>query len=290
MVDSARQLRQKQSSDKSLEKNTMKQTLLFVAAFALATGAKAQLWNGDPLPPAWGGDYVIDPYFVPDGGGQSEFDMDSGFDFSLDDDGTRPIGITEDNGWLDASTFALSLEENDVVKVTFLGETAGWNNDFGMNLGNSNVSGGTAFTIWDQINGATPSYGSQTGFTQGAGDPSTIDFWLNSNNAENGGTYSMFFPDSSDPSNSGLPAFDYSARGRVFDVFDDIAGIERSILVIAIEDWRNFDADFTDMFFAIEIGTRFGEPQFPVPEPSTYGLLGAMVLLGLVAVRRARRS
>jgi hypothetical protein len=99
----------------------------------------------------------------------------------------------------------------------------------------------------------------------------------------------MFFPDTSDPSNSGLPAFDYSARGRVFDVFDDLAGIERSILVIAIEDWRNFDADFTDMFFAIEIGTRFGEPQFPVPEPSTYGLIGAMLLLVLVAVRRARR-
>ena len=266
----------------------MKQTILFVAAFALATGANAQLWNGDPLPPDWGGDYVIDPYFVPDGSGQSEFDMDSGFDFSLDADGTRPIGITEDNGWLDASTFAVSLEESDVVKVTFLGETAGWHNDFGMNLGNSNVSGGTAFTLWEQINGGTPVYGSQTGFTQGAGDPSTIDFWLNSNNAENGGTYSMFFPDTSDPSNSGLPSFDYSARGRVFDVFDDIAGMDRSILVIAIEDWRNFDADFTDMFFAIEIGTRFGEPQFPVPEPSTYGLIGAMLLLGLVAVRRAR--
>jgi len=83
--------------------------------------------------------------------------------------------------------------------------------------------------------------------------------------------------------------FDYSARGRVFNVNDSISGNDRTVLVIAIEDWRDHDYDFTDMFFAIEI-PRIGEPQFPVPEPSTYGLIGAMLLLGLVAVRRARRS
>jgi hypothetical protein len=75
----------------------------------------------------------------------------------------------------------------------------------------------------------------------------------------------------------------------VFNVFDNGAGESRTVLVVAIEDWRDFDADFTDMFFAIEIYDRTGESQFPVPEPSTYGLIGAALLMGLVAVRRARR-
>lgn len=268
----------------------MKRLLILIASLGLVASSNAQLWNGDPLPDPWGGTYVIDPYFVPNGGGLSEFDQDTGFDFSLDEFGTVPLGITEENGWMDSSTFMMGLEEGDIVKISYLGNTAGWNNDFGLNWGGMNASGATASTVFESINSNTPDFGSQAGFTQGAGDPTMIDFWLNSNQAGNGGTYSMFFPETSDPSNSGLPAFDYSARGRVFEVFDDIAGVERSILVLAIEDWRNFDADFTDLFVAIEIGTRFGEGQFPVPEPSTYGMIGAMLLLGLAAVRRARRS
>lgn len=268
----------------------IKKLLLAIVAPMLASGLSAQLWNGDPLPPDWGGDYVIDPYFVPDGTGLSEFDNDTGYNFSRALIGTVPMGITEENGWLDASTFALTLEESDVVKVTFLGNTAGWLNDFGINLGNTNVSGGTASTLWHTIMGGSPEFGSQTGFTQGAGDPTLIDFWLNSNEETMGGTYSMFYPETSEPSNTGLPEFDYSARGQVFDVFDDGSGVDRSVLVIAIEDFRNFDDDFSDMFFAIEIGTRFGEPQFPVPEPSTYGLIGTFLLLGLVGSRFARRK
>ena len=96
--------------------------------------------------------------------------------------------------------------------------------------------------------------------------------------------------DSRVPANSGLPDFDYSAFGKVFDVFDDGEGANRRVLVVAVEDWREFDADFTDMFFAIEIYDRTGESQFPVPEPSTYGLIGAALLMGLVALRRARRG
>ena len=268
----------------------MKRLLILIASLGLITTSNAQLWNGDPLPDPWGGTYVIDPYFVPDGSGLSEFDQDTGIEFSLAEDGTKPMGITEDNGWLDASTFALTLQESDNVTITFLGNTALWNNDFGINLGNMNVSGGTASTIWESVTNTAPEFGSQVGFVQGANDPTLIDLWLNSNNTERGGTYSVFYPETSVPENSGLPSFDYSARGKVFNVFDDIAGMDRSILVVAIEDWRNFDADFTDLFFAFEIGTRFGEGQFPVPEPSTYGLIGAMLLLGLAAVRRARRS
>lgn len=271
----------------------MKRTLVICAFATLPFISNAQLWNGDPLPPTWGGDYVIDPYFVPPGPGPeglSEFDMDTGFEFSLAELGNKPAGITEEGGWQNAANFALLLLPEDVVKITFLGKTAGWSNNFGMNLGGSGVTGPGAYTLWESIVAGSPDFGSQTGFTQGANDPSIIDFWLDSNAPEHGGTYSMFFPGTSTPSNSGLPYFDYSARGRVFNVNDSLSETDRSILVLAVEDWRDFDRDFTDMFFAIEISDRFGSPEFPVPEASTFGLYGAMMLLGLAVVRRARKA
>jgi hypothetical protein len=269
----------------------MKRTLLICAFAALPLISNAQLWNGDPLPPAWDGDYVIDPYFVPPGPGPdglSEFDMDTGFEFSLSEFGDKPAGITEAGGWFNAADFAIQLVPEDIVRITFLGKTAGWTNDFGMNLGGTNVSGPGAYTLWESITAFAPGHGAQTGFVQGANDPAMIDFWLNSNEQIHGGTYSMFFPGTSDPSNTGLPLYDYSARGRIFNVNDSFSDTDRSILVIAIEDWRDFDRDFTDWFFAIEVSDRFGEQQFGVPEPSTYGLIGAMLLLGLVVIRGAR--
>lgn len=274
----------------------MKRLLLMCALAALPLASNAQLWNGDPLPPAWPGSYVIDPYFVPPGPGPtglSEFDMDSGFDFSLLEGGTKPIGITEADGWFNAANFAVELrsildvEEPDFARVTYLGKTAGWSNDFGINLGGSNASGAGAYTVWEGITNFAPSLGSQIEYVHMGETALLIDFWLNSDEATHGGTYSMFFPGTSDPANTGLPLYDYSARGRIFNVNDSLSDMDRTILVIAIEDWRDFDRDFTDWFFAIEL-SPFQPPE--VPEPSTYGLIGAMALLGLAAVRRARRS
>ena len=272
----------------------MKRIITAFAAIALIAQANAQLWDGSALPPSFETTFAIsptlDPYFVPPGpgpAGLSEFDSDSGFDFSLAEFGTKPIGIDEAGGWFDASTFAVSLDAGDLVRITYLGKTAGAINDFGLNFGGSNAYGAGAYTLWESITNTAPAFGEQFSFVAAAS--TSIDFWLNAVDPTQGGTYSIFDPASSVPSNSGLPGFDYSARGRVFNVNDSISGNDRTVLVIAIEDWRDHDYDFTDMFFAIEI-PRIGEPQFPVPEPSTYGLIGAMLLLGLVAVRRARRS
>jgi hypothetical protein len=261
-------------------------TMVAVAAWPLAASAQL-LWNGDPLPKYWTGSYTVDPYFVPDASGLSEFDRDSGFVFSLGEGGNKPIGIEESNGWVNAANFALTLAPNDTVKVTYLGNTAGWLNDFGMNLGDKNAKGDGAYTLWSGITNTVPGYGAQANFTQEIGNPAVIDFWLNSSNAAQGGTYSMFYPETSDPFNTGLPGDDYSARGRVFVVQDSFSQRSRSVLVVAIEDYRNGDRDFTDWFFAIEIGERLG--QNPVPEPSTYGMIGAGLLAGLIFWRRRRQ-
>lgn len=266
----------------------MKRILTAFVALGLTALSNAQLWDGSALPPPIPASSSVDSYFA-DGGALSEFDMDTGIEFSLQQYGTKPSNIDAANGWVDASNFAVTLEDGDNLFVTYLGKTAGWLNDFGLNVDGMNAYGPGAFTMWSSIDNGTPPVGDQYALGV-SGGPYLIDFWLNSNEAVHGGTYSMFYPGTSVPSNSGLPDFDYSALGKLFNVNDSFSGKDRSILVIAIEDWRSFDADFTDMFFAIEIYDRDGTPQFPVPEPSTYGLIGAMLLLGLVVVRRARRS
>jgi hypothetical protein len=216
--------------------------------------------------------------------------MDTGIEFSLQEYGTKPADIDAAHGWSNAADFAFSIEAGDTLIVTFLGKTAGWLNDFGLNLGGSNAYGPGASTLWSSIDNGSPPVGDQYFFTASNDiSPTPVDFWLNSNAASTGGTYSIFDPASSVPWNSGLPDFNYSAFGRKFVVYDDNADELRTILVIAIEDWRNFDADFTDTFFAIEIYDRDGSPQFPVPEPSSFGLIGAALLLAFGAVRRARR-
>jgi hypothetical protein len=272
----------------------MKRIIIALAALGLVANSNAQLWDGSPLPPStFAGLSSVDNYFNDFGGVNSEFDSDIGLHLSLQQYGTAPMGITAANGWVDASTFAVTLDVGDNFFVTYLGKTAGWLNDFGMTIGGKNAynidggAGSGAHTLWTSIDNGIPAIGDQYQFV--ADEAMSIDFWLNSGGNPApalGGTYSVFFPETSDPSNTG-PG--YSARGKVFNVNDSFSGRDRSILVIAIEDWRNFDADFTDMFFAIEIYDRDGTPQFPVPEPSTYGLIGAMLLLGLAAIRRARR-
>jgi hypothetical protein len=270
----------------------MNRILAAVVAVAVVAQSEAQLWDGSSLPPAWSGVSSVDSYFSDAGSPPlSEFDSDTGIEFSLQEYGTKPSGINGANGWSNAANFAVTLEAGDTVIVTFLGKTAGWLNDFGLNLGGSNAYGAGASTLWSSIDNGTPPVGDQFSFTMADDSgPTSIDFWLNSDAAPMGGTYSVFDPSSSVPWNSGLPDFNYSAFGKLFDVFDDGAGAARRVLVVAIEDWRDFDADFTDMFFAIEIYDRTGESQFPVPEPSTYGLIGAALLMGLVAIRRMRRS
>lgn len=268
----------------------MKRFLAAVVAVALAASSSAQLWDGSSLPPSWPGSSSVDNYFS-DGGGLSEFDSDTGIEFSLQEYGTKASGIDAAHGWINAASFGFSIGAGDTLVVTYLGKTAGWLNDFGINLGGANAYGPGAYTLWSAIDNGTPAIGDQYSITMAAdAATTTVDFWLNSNAAANGGTYSVFNPASSVPANSGLPSFDYSAFGRLFSVNDAGAGVDRTVLVIALEDWRDFDADFTDMFFAIEVYDRDGTPQFPVPEPSAYGLIGAIALLALVAARRLRRG
>lgn len=287
----------------------MKRTLIALAALGVVAQANAQdyLYGGGALPNQWTDTSAsVDNFFVPNPD-YSLFDIATGYNtlgtkFSQESTGNASaMGITEANGWFNAALYAIPFVQGDVLTVTYLGKSAGWINDFGINLGGVGPNGAGAYTLWSQITDVSPGFGNQYQIT--ADQTTSLDFWLNSGSSnsldtdvpEQGGTYSIWNPDLyANPYNTGLPSFDYSARGKLFVVDDN--GNSRTILVLGIEDWRNIepdgpysDGDFNDMLFAIEID-RDGESQFPVPEPSTYGLIGAMMLLGLVAVRRARRA
>jgi hypothetical protein len=172
----------------------MNRILAAVVAIALVASSEAQLWDGSSLPPPWSGTSSVDSYFD-DGGTLSEFDMDTGIEFSLQEYGNKPSGINAANGWTNAANFAVTLEAGDTVIITYLGKTAGWLNDFGLNLGGSNAYGAGASTLWSSIDNGSPPVGDQYSMTMADDSaPTTIDFWLNSNAAPLGGTYSVFDP------------------------------------------------------------------------------------------------
>ena len=71
-----------------------------------------------------------------------------------------------------------------------------------------------------------------------------------------------------------------------------IPGILDEFLVVGFEDIRergaHRDSDFNDFIFAVRASYNRPQGGGVVPEPSTYGLMGAAVLLLAIAWRRRR--
>lgn len=185
------------------------------------------------------------------------------------------------------------------VEVVFLGETAGWWNDLGVRI--TSGGGTTEYLLADGIQaagaGANTTFGDFTTIALAPGE--SLDFYYNGTrsyaagdgdnpNMGPGGRYYAFDTTLNSPatvapsSYMGTLAPLTSVRGDAGDPFT----------VIGFEDindgagWN--DRDFNDLIFGFR--AAFAEPQGPVPEPSTYGLIGAGALLALVGYRRYRRK
>ena len=70
----------------------MKKIVIALVALGFTAFSNAQLWDGSLLPPPVPVISSVDSYFA-DGGALSEFDMDVGLEFSLQQYGTAPAGI-----------------------------------------------------------------------------------------------------------------------------------------------------------------------------------------------------
>jgi hypothetical protein len=152
-----------------------------------------------------------------------------------------------------------------------------------------------------EVNPANPSainvqFGDYFDVNFAIGANASFDLWFQGENAINGGDYTLFHPSNSSP-NLAPGNVKWSQQTVIANTWNVSmnAYVDVTTYVIGLEDWRldgGTDYDYSDSIIALQFYTLSGAP-FPdgaVPEPSTYGLIGAGALLGLVALRRRTRK
>ncbi len=289
----------------------MKNILAAVAITALTGSAFAQL---NPLPPS----SVLDGVSVQPIGlnaGVTHWDNPAtlaAFKFASDDNFGAPDPVTL--GWTAnpppsiMSHMGTIDAEGGTVRAIFTGESAGWLNDFGYTY-SGNPAGPNSFTVFSDIQAVNP--GSNISFGQYidvgldiADNALTFDFWLNgvgANGANNipglgtgvGGVFTAIHPTNSTPY---IPGHVLWAPRPLFvntwvQALNSGAGAYADVAtyLVGFEDWRldrGADGDNNDFMFALQFYRADGTPFTPVPEPSTYGIIGALALVGLIARRR----
>ncbi|HLP08797.1 MAG TPA: DUF4114 domain-containing protein [Opitutaceae bacterium] len=163
------------------------------------------------------------------------------------------------------------------VEYVFLGETAGWKNNWGYRLNGSDnlIASGI------QACGSTPNikFGDFGSVLLYNGD--TLDFFLQGMGS-GGGKYFVVDPTQSIPASATMQSY----YGLFFTSTEDTV----PYTIIGFEDIRlgasGSDGDYNDFLFAFRAAKD--EEQAPVPEPSTYGLFAAMLLILLAEYRRRR--
>ena len=258
---------------------TEKITLAALAAALLTSIASAQI---TPRPASWSGASVdgLNQFLTPLAAPQATSFVAAGLNQASDATVSLP-GFT-------IGTPSISLNPSGgSVTVFFLGETAGWLDDFGYvrnpqtaTLTNPAVYNPLVVNV-DSVMSGTPSSTNLVDLTSAtvnyaAGEK--LDFFLNGvgdPGGANGGTWFTF----------GTPNQFAGTDTSIHTAYRFLTVNGVSTLVVAYEDARRTvaDGDFSDFIIAFQ-GTGL-----PVPEPSTYGLIGAAALLALVAARRFKR-
>jgi hypothetical protein len=261
--------------------NSVKYTFVALAVAALASIATAQI---APRPVTWSSAGVdgLNAFLTPLSAGQVSDFTAAGVNISSTGTVLLPDSFT-------VGTPSISLNPlGGAVNVLFLGESAGWKNDLGyvVNPATSNLSSAAVYNPLvvnlDSVLTGTPSVGhlvNNTSATVNYGAGQSLDFFLNGvgDGHSDGGTWFAF------GTSNQFAGTDHTIHTKY--EYREIQGI--NTLIVAFEDTRaggTTDADFSDVIIAFQGVTP------PVPEPSTYGLIGAVGLLGLVGIRRFTRK
>ena len=198
--------------------------------------------------------------------------------------------------------------EGGTVRAIFTGETAGWYNDFGYTY-SGNPAGPDSFTVLENIQAVPPpnvTFGQYVDIALLAGEAATFDFWLNGTDSYNtsnpyptddGGVYTAIRPMNSTPY-VGTGNVRWSQSPLMVNTWVAATSSYQNVAtwLVSFEDWRldsdPWDLDYSDFLFAVQLFDQDGNPfgNNPVPEPSTYGLIGAAALLGLAAWRRRKAA
>lgn len=189
------------------------------------------------------------------------------------------------------------------IEIVFLGETAGWWDDLGY------TKNGKDFMLADSVqtinkNGPkNRSFGDNLVLELKPGE--SVDFFVTGSGVfgdntstfptvgSQGGKYYVFDTDLNVPTGSDMQSY-FGTLDPLSTVRDEtkILGVLDPFLVLGFEDIREYgagrDNDFNDFIFALR--STYNSPQGPVPEPSTYGLIGAAALLALVGYRRFKKA
>ncbi len=181
--------------------------------------------------------------------------------------------------------------DGGTVNVTYLGKTAGWDNTL---LYTQSDAPTTYHPLVTKIGAPTTDLASgyTTEVSYAAG--TQLEFWLNSGGSTSqGGLFSAFGSANLAAGSDTSSHVRWSTRDVTTTYFDGSSWVTAEVptLLIGFEDTRKgvsfYDGDFNDLVLAFQF---LPTQSVPVPESSTYGLIGAAGLLGLVGLRRFKRK
>jgi hypothetical protein len=188
------------------------------------------------------------------------------------------------------------------VRAIFVGETAGWLNDFGYTY-SGQASGPKSFTAWEQIQSFGPAsnihFGDYFDVTLTPGQMSNFDFWFSASGVfgprptsltELGGVYQAF---DSKQNSSSTQQYLWSASSLAVNTWVPSlsATVPVATYLAGIEDWRidrGSDRDYNDFLFALQFFNSDGTPFTAVPEPGTWAAIAGALAFAFVLIRRRR--